>query len=68
MIGNAKHLKIDLSQRDCKFALTVGLVALMTGLGLITRNWPLATFAPLAIMLGLFLVCLVALMAFKKAS
>ena len=62
------HLKIELSPRDRKFTLTVGLMVLMTGLGTMNSSWPLASFAPLAVMAGLFLTCLVALVSFKKTS
>ena len=65
MFPKDDHLKIEFSPRDRKFTLVVGLLVLMTGLGMMGSNWKGDTFAPLAILMGLFLLCLVALAAFK---
>ena len=66
MFPKNHHLKIEFSPRDRRFTLIVGLLVLMTGLGVMGGNWKADTFAPLAILMGLFLLCLVALVAFKK--
>ena len=60
-------LKMDLSARDRKFTLVVGLLVLMMGLGTLTSSWKVSTYAPLAIMMGVFLVCLVAMVGLKKS-
>lgn len=65
---NTSHLTIEFSPRDRKFTLRVGLLLLLTGLALTGSTWRPAAFAPLAIMMGLFLVCLVALASFKKPA
>ena len=68
MLLRSNHLKIEFSPRDRRFTLVVGLLVLMTGLGMMGSNWRTDTFAPLAIMMGLFLICLVALIGFKRTS
>lgn len=68
MMEKNHHLKIELSPRDRKFTLAVGLAVLLTGIGTMTSNWPLASFAPLAVMAGMFLTCLVALVSLKKTA
>jgi hypothetical protein len=66
MFSKTGSLKIEFSRRDRKFTLIVGFLLLMTGLGLMGSNWKPASFAPLAIMMGLFLLCLILLAALRR--
>ena len=65
---NTHHLRIEFSPRDRRFTLIVAMLMLMTGLGSMGSSWRAAALAPLAIMMGLFLVCLVALVGVRKSA
>ncbi len=65
MIPRSHLLQTEFSSRDCKFTFGIGMLMLIMGLGMMGNNWSRDTHAPLAILNGLFLLCLAMLRVFK---
>lgn len=68
MNPRSQLLETEFSSRDRKFTFGIGMSMLIMGLAMMGNNWSRDTYAPLAIMSGLFLLCLAVLKVFKKTS
>jgi peptidoglycan/LPS O-acetylase OafA/YrhL len=66
MVQRSHLLQAEFSSRDRKFTFGIGMLMLIAGLAMMGNNWSRDTYAPLAVMSGLFLLCLAALKVFKK--